>query len=83
MSDTANQAIQILGALAILAAFGLSQARVLDQKSVPYLVLNLVGGLFLFVAALNEGQWGFVMLEVAWVGVSAWGIFGRLKTPAT
>lgn len=79
MSHNLSQAIQIIGALAILAGFGLSQVRVLDQKSIQYLLLNLVGGVFLLVAAYTEEQWGFVMLEVAWVGVSSWGIYGGLK----
>ena len=48
------QAIQIVGAFAILAAFGLSQFRIRPTDSYEYLGLNLVGGVLLFVSAIAE-----------------------------
>jgi hypothetical protein len=42
-------------------------------------VLNLVGALALAVIAYVEHLWGFLLLEAAWTGVSAWGIVSRLR----
>lgn len=74
------QVIQIAGAFAILAAFGLSQFRIRPNDSYEYLVLNLVGGALLLVSAVAEEQWGFILLEAAWIAISAWGLSGKRKS---
>ena len=68
------QAVQISGALMILAAFGLVQARRLNVAGTAYFILNLVGAVALGVSALIESQWGFVMLETAWAAISLRGL---------
>ncbi|HEX9236352.1 MAG TPA: hypothetical protein VF972_08735 [Actinomycetota bacterium] len=69
-----SSAVQIFGAVLILAGFALAQFHVLDQRSLTYLVFNLVGSILLAIDADVERQWGFVMLETAWALVSAWGL---------
>ena len=69
-----DQLLQIVGAIAILAAFALAQLRVLDQHARPYLVLNLAGSALLAVLAYAEEQWGFLLLEGVWAVVSAWAL---------
>jgi hypothetical protein len=66
-----EQLIQVAGALAILAAFVLSQWRGLDTKSPAYLVPNLAGSAVLAVDAWLGAEWGFVLLEGTWALVSA------------
>jgi len=73
------QIVQIAGAVLILLAFGQAQARLLNVASYVYLLLNLAGGALLAVSAYAESQWGFLLLESAWVAVSAWGLFGALR----
>ena len=69
------QLVQIVGALAILAAFAAAQFGWLDQRSWAYLVLNAAGAAVLTVVAYEEEQWGFLLLESVWTLVSAWGIY--------
>jgi hypothetical protein len=69
------QIVQIVGALAILAAFAAAQFGRLDQRSWWYLVLNAAGAAVLTVVAFEEEQWGFFLLESVWTLVSVWGIY--------
>jgi hypothetical protein len=64
-------ALELAGAVLILAGFTLGQLRVLDQHSLVYLVLNLVGSFVLAVIALVDERWGFLLLEGVWSIVSA------------
>ena len=70
--------VQIGGALLILAGFLLSQRNVLDARSYPYLLLNLIGGAILATLAYGQGRWGFVLLEGAWTLVALAGLARRL-----
>ena len=76
---TIDQAIQIIGALLILAAYAAAQFGWLDQRSVSYLMLNLVGSAILGVLAWLESQWGFLLLEGVWAMVSAWSLYRELR----
>ena len=72
-------AVQIVGALLILAGFVLSQLRVLAQDSYPYLVSNLVGAIILTADAWYGSQWGFVLLEGVWSVVSLLGLVAKAR----
>ena len=74
-----DQVVQIVGALLILAAFILSQGKLLDANSFLYLVLNLVGAAILAVLAFQGQRWGFVLLEGVWALVALVGLILRLS----
>ena len=63
-------ALELAGAVLILAGFTLAQLRLLDQHSLVYLVLNLAGSFVLAVIAWVDERWGF-LLEGVWSIVSA------------
>jgi hypothetical protein len=75
-----SQVIQIVGALAILAAFAAAQLGVFDVRSWAYLWLNVIGALVLAIVAWHERQWGFLLLESVWTLVSAAGLIARAKS---
>jgi hypothetical protein len=74
-----DQALQIVGAMMILAAFVLAQLQRLDAHSLTYLWLNALGSAVLAWLALDGHQWGFLLLEGVWALVSAWGILQKLR----
>lgn len=74
-----SQIIQVIGSLFILSGFALAQWGILDQKSLRYLIVNLVGSATLAVNAYYEAQWGFLLLEGVWAIVSAFSLVGVLR----
>jgi hypothetical protein len=70
-----DQVLQVAGAVLILIAFVAAQRNAMSPHSVVYLVLNLVGAVVLTGVALHGRDWGFLMLEVVWAAVSAWGLW--------
>jgi hypothetical protein len=74
-----DQVFQIMGAALILVAFAGLQRGSMDAQSRVYLVLNLVGSAILTGVALYGRDWGFLMLEIVWALVSAWGLAQVLR----
>lgn len=74
------QIFSLLGALAILAAFAASQLRWMDPHGRTYLLLNASGAGILTVVAWLEQQWGFLLLEVVWTGVSLYALLRLLRS---
>ena len=74
-----SQVVQVVGALAILAAFVAAQVGVFDVRSWTYLWLNFFGALVLGIVAWHERQYGFLLLEGVWTLVSAWGLATRAR----
>ena len=69
-----DQLVQVVGAVLILSAYAAAQFGAVDQDSRSYLLLNLVGSVVLAVLAWDQRQWGFLLLEVVWAGVSLWSL---------
>jgi hypothetical protein len=72
-----SQAIQIAGAIAILAAFAAAQARIVNVRSWAYLWLNFLGAAALAASAGYEQQWGFLLLNTVWSAVAVVGLAAR------
>jgi hypothetical protein len=74
-----DQVLQVGGAILILIAFAAAQRGSMSQHSVAYLTLNLVGSVILTGVALHGKDWGFLLLEIVWGIVSAWGLLRVLR----
>ncbi len=72
-------ALELAGALLILAGYTLGQLRLLDQHSLIYLILNLAGSAVLAVIAFVDERWGFLLLEGVWSIVSAVSLISVLR----
>jgi hypothetical protein len=72
-------AVQMTGALLVLAAFALAQLRVLTTSSLRYLLLNLAGSAALAGSALVGRQWGFVLLNTVWCAVTVGSLVQRAR----
>ena len=77
-----DQALQLAGAVLVLAAFVGAQMNRLTPSSVVYLVMNLVGSLGLLMSALADTDVGFILLEGVWAIAAAYGLIRRRPDPA-
>jgi hypothetical protein len=68
------QAVQIIAAVLVLAAFGFERLGLLNTRSLLYLLLNMFGSEVLAMFALPNRQWGVLVLEGAWALISAAGV---------
>ncbi|MGW7682758.1 CBU_0592 family membrane protein [Kribbella sp. NPDC054772] len=75
--------LEIVGALTILVAFAAAQAGRLQQRTVTYQLLNLLGSGVLAAIAAVQLSWGFLLLEGSWAVISLIGLIGlRRGRPA-
>ena len=74
-----DQAIQLIGAVLILAAFVLAQQRRLATDTAVYLALNAVGAGLLAIVAVLDRDIGFTLLETTWAVVSTAGLVRCFK----
>jgi hypothetical protein len=75
-----GQAVSILGAAMILAAFGAQQAGKLGREDLAYLLLNLFGSVILTYFAFEARNAGLIALEGSWALISLVSLLRRLRS---
>ena len=73
------QVMSVVGALMVLAAYGLNQAGIWRDIHAGYLTLNILGSLMLGVVAIVDQRAGFILLEFAWAGLGFIGIARAIR----
>jgi fluoride ion exporter CrcB/FEX len=74
------QFLSVVGALMVLAAYGLNQGGVWRELHAGYLTLNIVGSLVLGVVAIVDQRAGFILLEFAWAGIGLVGVVRAIRS---
>ena len=77
------QLISVMGALMVLAAYGLLQSGVWSELHVGYLAFNIIGSLLLGIVAIEDQRAGFIFLEFAWAGLGLIGVVRAVKARRT
>ena len=78
--DVFMEVVGWIGALLILAAYGLLSAGKLDARSPAYQWLNVIGAIGFILNSGWNGAWPSAALNVVWVGIGLVAlvrIFGR------
>jgi hypothetical protein len=70
---------QLVGAVLNMGAFALLHFEVAPSSALRYLVPNLLGSILLVASAYATNQWGFLLLEGAWVVVTTSAIVARWR----
>jgi hypothetical protein len=68
---------QLIGAALNMGAFALLHFEIAASSAMRYLIPNLLGSIILVVTAWIDRQWGFLLLEAAWVVVLTYAIVSR------
>jgi hypothetical protein len=74
------QVMSIVGALMVLAAYGLNQGGIWRELHAGYLTLNIIGSLMLGVVAIVDQRAGFLLLEFAWAGLGLIGVARAIRS---
>ena len=85
MLDLFMEVVGWIGAVLILAAYGLLSAGKLDAKTPAYQWLNVVGAVGFILNSGWNGAWPSAALNVIWVGIGVVAlvrIFGKRPTAA-
>jgi len=73
-----DQVSGLLGAAMVLTAYFFLQTGIFKNTAYLYLILNLLGGAFLFLASMVTGQWGLILLEGSWTAISFYALVKRI-----
>lgn len=68
---------QLIGAALNMSAFALLHFEIAPSSALRYLVPNVLGSVILVATAYDAHQWGFLLLEAAWVVVATHAILKR------
>jgi hypothetical protein len=68
---------QVIGAALNMGAFALLHFEIAPSSALRYLLPNLFGSIVLVATAYIDRQWGFLLLEAAWVAVLTHALIAR------
>jgi len=75
-------AIGWAGAAALLVAYAMVSSRKLEGDSTAYQFLNIVGSFFLTVNTISYGAYPSSFVNMIWIGIAAFSIATRKRSPS-
>lgn len=73
-----GQLVSLTGAGMVLVAYAGNQMGRLEQRGLPYLLLNFAGGGILTFFALRARDPGLILMEGSWVAISVAGLIASI-----
>ncbi|NNE58969.1 MAG: hypothetical protein HKN36_12750 [Hellea sp.] len=70
-----------IGIVLILYAYFALQTERLTAKHLSYNILNFGGALLILFSLLFKFNWSAFIIELAWAGISLYGIFKNKREP--
>lgn len=56
-----------VGAVMVLAAYGLNSYQKIKSDSLSFLTFNILGGILLIIYTIAKGAWANMVINVVWV----------------
>jgi hypothetical protein len=72
--------IGFLGVLQILLAYVLNVIGKISNKSLPFILLNIIGAAMACLASILINYWPFIILEAVWTLVSVFALLRVLMS---
>lgn len=60
----------VIGAVFILSAYIMLVGKVVNQYSLPYILLNIFGSVVILIKAVETDSMGVMLLQMLWIGVA-------------
>lgn len=81
-TDLIFDLIGCIGTVIILITYYLLQARKLSPTSLTYSFFNFLGALLILVSLMHNWNLPAVLMEIAWIVISLYGIIKDILAPA-
>lgn len=69
------------GSVAVIAAYGLNSYQKLKSDSYPFLILNLIGGIFLIIYSYYYTAFANTFINVVWVIIAVPALIKLIAKP--
>ncbi len=73
--------IGTIGVVVILYAYFMVQTERLSSQQLSFPILNLIGAILLLISLMWSWNTPSVIIEIAWISISLYGIYRILKEP--
>ncbi len=74
-----QQSLSLIGAACILGAYAMQHLQAGQPKRKLYASLNIIGSAILLWVALEDMQYGFIVLQAAWLLISLFSMKTALR----
>ena len=73
------QIIGFIGMICVVYAYFLLQIDKIDQKSLKFQLINLIGAILLLISLCVHFNLGSFIIEIFWIGITLYGMYKNKK----